>query len=72
MNSTDIATELRKMSGGGLITLAEVSRFVRDKNKARVKSNYLTGLESCGGKYLVTDVAKNIKHKFAEESKKKR
>ena len=42
MNSTDIAAELRKMSGGGLITLAEVSRFVRDKNKASIFKGFIS------------------------------
>ena len=61
MTRSEIASELRKISGGGLITTKEVCRFVRDSNSYRVKKRYLAGLESCNGHYLVTDVAKRIK-----------
>ena len=61
MTRTEIAAELRKLSGGGLITPKEVSKFVRDSNTYRVKKRYLEGLESCRGHYLVTDVARRIK-----------
>lgn len=61
MTRTEIAAELRKLSGGGLITPKEVSRFVRDSNTYRVRKKYLDGLESCNGHYLVTDVARRIK-----------
>ena len=63
MTRSEITAELRRMSGGGLITLKEVCRFVRDSNTYRVRKKYLDGLESCGGYYLVTDVAGAIKKK---------
>ena len=63
MTRGEIASELRRISGGGLITLKEVSAFVRDSNTARVRKMYLSGLESCQGHYLVSDVARRIKEK---------
>ena len=67
MTRSEIAAELRKMSGGGLITLREVCRFVRDSNTYRVRKQYLSGLESCNGHYLVSDVAKRISEKKRRE-----
>ena len=60
MTRAEIASELRKMSGGGLVTVREVCRFVRDSNTYRVRNRYLKGLESVNGHYLVTDVARRI------------
>lgn len=68
MTRTEIATELRRLSGGGLITTKEICRFVRDSNTYRVRKRYLSGLESCNGHYLVTDVAKRIQERTRRES----
>lgn len=63
MTRGEIAAELRKMSGGGLITLKEVSMFVRDSNTSRVKKTYLSGLESISGHYYIGDVARRLHEK---------
>ena len=61
MTRTDIAAELRIISGSGTVKVSHVCRFVGDKDRYRVKRKYLDGLENINGRYLVTDVAKRIK-----------
>jgi len=64
MTRTEIAAELRRISGGGLITAREVGVFIRDSNPSRVREKCLKGLEAYDGKYyLVTDVAARIKER---------
>ena len=63
MTRGEIANELRRLSGGGLVTLKEISLFVRDSNTSRVKKMYLSGLESVSGHYYVGDVARRIHEK---------
>lgn len=65
MTQTDIAKELRIISGSGTVKVGHVCRFIGDKDRYRVKQKYLAGLENINGRYLVTDVAKRIKA-FAE------
>jgi hypothetical protein len=65
MTRTDIAAELRIISGSGTVKVGHVCTFVGDRNRHRVKGKYLAGLENINGRYLVTDVAKRIKA-FAE------
>lgn len=64
MNRTEIAAELRTLSKGGLISAREVGIFVRDSNVSRVRNRYLQGLESCRGRYMVSDVAKRLQKEF--------
>lgn len=61
MTRTDIAKELRRFTGKGLVTATELSRFIGDKNLHRVKVKYLVGLERIGRGYLITDVADRLK-----------
>lgn len=62
MTRTDIAQELRRYCGRGLIRASEVSGFVGDSNVTRVKRKYLHDLEAIDGKmYLVTEVAERLK-----------
>lgn len=61
MTRTDIAAELRRISGSGTVRVGHVCEFIGDKDKYRTKQKYLVGLESINGRYLVTDVAKRLK-----------
>ena len=64
MNRTTITDDLRKMTGGGLITAREVGQYVRDSNVTRVRRRYLDGLESIRGKYVIADVAMRLQKDF--------
>ena len=62
MIRTDIAKELRRFTGAGVIRASELTRFLGEKNVSRVKQKYLVGLEAIGGRaYLITDVAERLK-----------
>lgn len=62
MTRTEIAQELRRYCGRGLIKASEVSGFIGDSNVTRVKRRYLYDLEAVNGKmYLVTEVAERLK-----------
>ena len=71
MTRTDIAAELRIISGSGTVKVGHVCTFVGDSDRYRVKRKFLDGLENINGRYLVTDVAKRIKAYADEESKKR-
>lgn len=61
MTKTEIAKELRRFTGKGLVTATELSQFVGDKNSHRVKVKFLMGLERIGKGYLITEVAERLK-----------
>ena len=61
MTKSDIASELRRFTGKGLITARELSRFVGDSNPQRVRRKFLMDLERIGQGYLITDVAERLK-----------
>lgn len=70
MNRSGIATELRKFTGAGTITLTELTAFLGQKNVSRVKKIYLSDdpesevpvMEAIGGKrYLIPEVAIRLK-----------
>ena len=62
MIRTDIAKELRRFTGAGVIRASKLTRFLGEKNVSRVKQKYLVGLEAIGGRaYLITDVAERLK-----------
>ena len=60
MNRTDIAAELRRISGAGTVKVGHVCQFIGDKDQYRVKRKYLAGLQNISGRYLVTDVAQRL------------
>ena len=61
MNRTEIAADLRRFTGGGMITAKQLADFMGLKKAERVAELYLRGLERIGHRYFVTDVAKRLK-----------
>ena len=61
MTRTEIAADLRKYTGGGMITAAQLAGFMGLKKSQRVADLYLRGLERIGNRYFVTDVAARLK-----------
>ena len=57
MNRSQLAEELRREVGRGTITAAEVGAFLGDKNRDRVKKEYLDGLKAIKGHYIISEVA---------------
>lgn len=62
MTRGDIASDLRKFTGGGTITCTELCRFLCVKDQYKAKKKYLQGLQAIGGThYLITEVAERLK-----------
>ena len=61
MNRTEIAADLRRHTGGGMITAKQLAEFMGLKKADRVAELYLRGLERIGNRYFVTDVAARLK-----------
>lgn len=54
----------RWVADPGTITVTQLSCFMQQKNKSRVKEKYLDGLERISGKYyLIDDVAQSLMEK---------
>lgn len=62
MTRTDIANELRRYTGAGMITPKQLAAFIGVKSVWRVSEKYLSGLEHVGNRYLITEVAERIKN----------
>ena len=62
MTRADIAKDLRRHTGAGMITPQQLAAFLGVKAIWRVKEKYLKGLEHVGNRYLITEVAERIKN----------
>ena len=61
MTKTDLTRDMRAYTGAGVISATELSRYLGEKNKCRVKDKYLAGLEPVAGKkYFIPDVVEVI------------
>jgi len=61
MTRTEIAADLRKYTGGGMISAGQLAAFMGLKKAQRVAELYLRGLEHVGNRYFITDVAERLK-----------
>lgn len=61
MNRTEIAADLRKFTGGGMITASQLAAYMGLKKTQRVAEKYLRGLERVGNRYWIPEVAKRLK-----------
>lgn len=61
MTRTEIAADLRRHTGGGMITAKQLAEWLGLKKAQRVADLYLRGLEHIGQRYLITEVAQRLK-----------
>lgn len=61
MTRTEIAADLRRFTGGGMITASELAAYMGLKKTQRVAEKYLRGLERVGNRYWIPDVARRLK-----------
>lgn len=61
MTRTEIAADLRRFTGGGMITASELGAYMGLKKTQRVAEKYLRGLERVGNRYWIPDVARRLK-----------
>lgn len=61
MTRTEIAADLRRHTGGGMITAKQLAEWLGLKQSQRVADLYLRGLEHIGQRYLITEVAQRLK-----------